>query len=312
LRARIVVLTLAGILVAAALSLGAIYLHFDQETLPLTDSARHAAGGSYLRLSDGLTHYELAGPSEGAVVVFVHGFSEPYYLWDPTFSSLSQSGFRALRYDLYGRGFSDRPAIRYDADLYDRQLAELLAALGIPGPVNLVGSSMGGPIVVTFAVRHSKKTRSVVLMDPGYSSGVHAPWWLLYPVIGEFEMDVRISPTLPESQMDDFLHPEQFPGWSEKYLPQTHYKGFRRALLSTLRDYLPRDNRAEYAALGRSGIPVLLIWGRADKDVPFEVSGDVLKAIPQAQFLPIDDAAHVPHLEHPELVNPVLIQFLNQ
>lgn len=37
----------------------------------------------------------------------MHGFSVPYYIWEPTFAALVQAGLRVLRYDLYGRGYSD-------------------------------------------------------------------------------------------------------------------------------------------------------------------------------------------------------------
>jgi hypothetical protein len=42
------------------------------------------------------------------------------------------AGFRVLlRYDYYGRGYSDRPDIAYTQDLYVRQLAELLDAVHV-------------------------------------------------------------------------------------------------------------------------------------------------------------------------------------
>ena len=64
-----------------------------------------------MRLSDGFTHYELGGPPTGHLVVLAAGFSVPYYIWDPTFSALTEAGVRVLRYDYYGRGFSDRPDV---------------------------------------------------------------------------------------------------------------------------------------------------------------------------------------------------------
>jgi pimeloyl-ACP methyl ester carboxylesterase len=45
--------------------------------------------------------------------------------------ALANAGYRVLRYDQYGRGLSDRPNIEYTADVYDRQLGELLDALHI-------------------------------------------------------------------------------------------------------------------------------------------------------------------------------------
>ena len=67
-----------------------------------------------------------AGRPDGRVVVLAAGFSVPYYIWDPTFAALTGAGFRVLRYDYYGRGYSDRPAIPFTDEMYVRQLDELL------------------------------------------------------------------------------------------------------------------------------------------------------------------------------------------
>src|SRR3954471_17451667 len=89
--------------------LGVPYAWFeiaDPERLELTDAVRASAPGRFVRLTDGYTHYELGGPPAAPVVVLVAVFSVPYYIWDPTFEALVGAGFRVLRYDYYGRGFS--------------------------------------------------------------------------------------------------------------------------------------------------------------------------------------------------------------
>jgi pimeloyl-ACP methyl ester carboxylesterase len=314
---RVLLVALDTLLLASAAALFGVYHYYDQEKLPLDDSARQSAearayGGSYVQLGAGVTHYELAGPNGGHTVVLVHGFSVPYYIWNPTFDALTTAGFRVLRYDLYGRGWSDRPEVHYVPDLYDQQLVQLLGALHISEPVDLVGVSMGGPIATNYAARHQASVRKVALYDPAYGKGFTPPWELRAPLVGDFVMDVRIAPALADSQRDDFLHPERYPDYFAKYRTQMRYKGFRHALLSTICDFLPLDNTRAFAQLGESGKPVLLIWGRADRDVPFSLSDDVRKAIPQAEFHSVDDAAHVPFYEHPEIVNPLLIEFLRR
>lgn len=305
------VLILLVVLIAAALIVPlANYSRHDYESLELGEEARKSAPGKFVRLSYGNVHYDLKGPESGRPVVLVHGFSVPFYLWDPTFEALAAAGYRVLRYDLFGRGFSDRPPLRYDADLFDRQLAELLDALQIKGEVDLVGASMGGPIVAGFACRHGERVRTVSLFDPGFSRGSQLPFKLRTPFLGEYFMAVDIAPGLPASQREDFLHPEKFPNWPDRYRPQMQYKGFRAALLSTLRHYLTADWSQEYTCLGGRPTPVFLVWGKHDRDVPFEVSKDVLAAIPRAEFLPVEDAGHVPFLEHPEIVEPALTKFL--
>jgi pimeloyl-ACP methyl ester carboxylesterase len=287
------------------------YATAERETLPLDDAARHRApDGKFVQLSNGVTHYELGGPSDGRTVLLISGFSTPYNIWDPTFDGLTKAGFRVLRYDLYGRGFSDRPLNGYDGNFFDRQAVELLDALGIR-QVDVGGVSMGGPIAVTLAVRHPDRVRKVMLFDPGYFTGNRGPWALRAPVIGEYNMAVTIAPGLVQSQWKDFAHPERYPHYLDRYREQMRYQGFRRALLETLRNYVSTDIREDFAELGKSGKPVLLIWGRADADTPIEMSAAVRDAIPQAQFHPIDDAAHIPHYEHPEVVNPIVIDFLS-
>ena len=314
---RLVATTLMAILLAAAVILLGVYHHRDRETFLLDDTARNspairAYGGSYVRLPSGVTHYELIGPQSAPTIVLIHGFSVPYYIWDPVIQALAAGGFRVLRYDLYGRGWSDRPDVRYTPEFFDEQLVQLLEALEIHQPIDLISVSMGGPIAVNFAVLHPDRTRKVVLFDPGFTRGFRPPWLLRAPVVSDFLMCVKIAPTFAPGQRDDFLHPERYPGYFAKYEPQMNYRGFRRALLSTIRDFLTQDTQPAFEHLGNSGKPVLLVWGRADQDVPFAVSDDVRKAIPQAEFHAIDDAAHVPFYEHPEITDPLLIDFLRR
>src|SRR5512135_2050203 len=98
------------------------------ETRELDDAARASAGGSFIDLPQGRTHYELTGPADRRPVVLVHGFSVPFFVWDPTFEALAAAGQRVLRYDLFGRGYSDRPHAHYDLAFFARQLGDLLDA----------------------------------------------------------------------------------------------------------------------------------------------------------------------------------------
>jgi len=170
-RKRTWLVCLSGLVAALVLVLIAAYVHYDQETSTLTDAVRQTVSGSFIRLADGVVHYELAGPPNGRAVVLVHGYSVPYYIWDPTFASLVAAGHRVLRYDLYGRGYSDRPDVVYDPELYDRQLFQLLSSLGIQEPADLMGLSMGGSIAVAFAARHPERVHTLTLIDPAYSTG---------------------------------------------------------------------------------------------------------------------------------------------
>lgn len=290
------------------------YPGFRGESLVLDSAARSLASGAFVELSDGITHYEIAGPSDGPPVVLVHGFSVPYYIWDPTFDALVKAGFQTLRYDLYGRGYSDRPDAIYNQDLFDRQLLSLLAALRIDRPANLVGLSMGGPITIAFADRHPSMVGKICLVDPaGFPMKRPLALRLLnIPVLGEWLMSTCGDKTLVSGLADDLHTPEKFPEYRLRYLPPMRYKGFKRALLSTLRTGILTGMSESYRRVGEQKRPVLLIWGREDRVIPFSTNEQVRKAMPQAEFRAIDEAGHIPHYERPEIVNRILIEFLSR
>ena len=285
----------------------------DQEKITLSDTVRLALPGQFVKLPLGVVHYELAGPDDAPTVVLVHGFSVPYYIWDPTFEALTQAGFRVLRYDLYGRGFSDRPEKNYDLDLFVTQLEELLPALNIQGPVDLVGLSMGGPIVASFANHHPDQVRSLILIDPEVAPvSTQRIFPLNIPLVGEYLMTIYVAPVeLPKTQSDDFYRPDRFPDWEAMYRVQLQYKGFRRAILSTIRLQPGMDSLAEFGAVGQQNLPALLIWGREDKTVSSADMQQLVKLISGTEYHIIDEAGHIPQYERPEVVNPLLVEFLN-
>lgn len=282
------------------------------ETIVLDDQVRSSAPGKFINLPNGMTYYEQEGPVYGAPVVFINGFSIPVYLWDHNFVPLAQVGFRTLRFDLFGRGYSDRPNIHYGPDLFDRQLLTLLDALKIKTPVHLIGSSMGGIIATIFTDRHPDLVKKLILIDP---AGMMAPpsfpvSAISVPIIGEVIMNLFGNKFLLPGMEKDLLHPEAFPEYLAHYLPQMEIKGFKRALLSTLRSRMLYHQRDVYLRVGQQERSILLLWGKEDQTIPLSMGEQVKEALPRADFRIIDQAGHVPHYELPDLVNPILIDFL--
>ncbi|MCO6450733.1 MAG: alpha/beta hydrolase [Caldilineales bacterium] len=304
---RRLVLVLVIILLILILALPLV---LNPERQGLTSDKRDLVTGQFVQLTDGVVHYEAAGPEDGPPVVLIHGLSVPYYLWDGTFEELADAGFRVLRYDLYGRGYSDRPAGPYDADFYERQLFELMEALRFEQPVDLVATSLGGVIASTFVLDHPERVRKLVLIDPFTLSRDTKPF--VIPILGEYLTYTALLPLLPGMQSADFFDPDNVPAdWLTRYKDQMQYRGFGRALLSTIRHILRYDAIPLYQELGAQERDVLLIWGEEDQTVPFEESILVRKALPDAQFFAVDNAGHLPQIERKDVVLPKIIEFLN-
>ena len=285
------------------------------ESKQLNNQTRQQADGSFIELTDGVVHYELSNPDKEQAVVLVHGFSVPYFIFDPTFKFLTQSGFRTLRYDLFGRGFSDRPHKRYNIDLFIDQLHDLLDALRFTHPVNLIGLSMGGPITGTFTARFPERVKSLTLIDPAGARSVSLTPMvkaMKIPGVAEAVFGLIGSEILLKSAAKDFFDPELIGMFLDKYKVQMQYKGFNRAILSSIRNDMLGSFVEAYKSVNESKIPVLLFWGRNDKTVPFEHSADLRAMLLDAEFHVIENCSHIPHYEKPDGVNPILLEFLRR
>ena len=294
---------------------------FVNETEDLTDAVRNNAGGSFIRLSDGICHFEFGGLdmplrdySTTDVIVLIHGFSVPYFIWDPTFEFLVRSGFRVLRYDLFGRGLSDRPRVRYDIHLFVRQLKDLLDALGTKEPVHLAGLSMGGPISAAFMDKFPERVKSHILVDPAGAKPIPLSWTLKaakLPIVAELVLGLFGGESLVKGIASDFFSSGLIKQFQNNYRIQMRYKGFIRAILSTIRNGMLDSFYETYQRVGKLKKPTLLFWGRNDTTVPFEDSRAILSAISHAEFHPIENCGHIPQYEKPAEFNPILLKFLN-
>ncbi len=288
------------------------YRVMDPETRAMDDGARVGVPGEFVRLADGVTHYEVAGPDTGRVVVLAAAFSVPAYLSDSLFQRLGRDGYRVLRFDYYGRGWSDRPGTTYDLDLFTRQLAGLLDSLGIRQPVALAGLSFGAAIVTNFADVHPDRVWSLIYIDPVFNTGRRLPPEERSALAWDWYMVFRGgTEAMAADQRYDFVHPERHPDWVARYRVQQQFKGTREALRRTRAAIAVAPNQSvQLNRVGASARPVLVVWGRQDEGVPIAESAALLAAMPRAVLVPVDSAGHLPHLEQPDVVVPAVEVFL--
>lgn len=277
-----------------------------QEDIELTDELRSGAPGEFVSLSGGQTHYEVAGPADGEVVVLIHGFSIPAVAWEGTFQELAAQGFRVVRYDLFGRGYSDRPDTAYNSTLFRTQLIELMDYLELREPVHLAGLSMGGAVAMHVAAQIPERIGNVALIAP-----LHEP--LAAPPmphgIGYYMMSGFYVPGMRSALEADFLGEQQARTMQEAYDQQTRIKGFNRAITNTVYNFTQEQHPDAYRAANMHGVPVLLVWGTDDDVVSFSGHEGVQADANVVQFVSVEGAGHTPHLERPQVVLPALINF---
>lgn len=310
---------------AAALILLSLIAYWGAQLMRrrLDDAARRkllAEGKAqrFVWLPDGIAHasyYRAQGTSaaNAPVVVLIHGFSTPSFVWHDHIEPLTQAGFRVLTYDHFGRGFSERPRREYDAALLDLQLEALLDAFDLKEPVHLVGYSMGGAVATIFAAQHPDRIASLTLIAPaglGTAPANRAISLLKAPVIGDWLVRVfgpRMFGKTAEREAANAPLPSEF---ITSFRRQLAYRGYGEALLSTIRHY-PLTGAAEfYAQAGKAGRPVLIIWGEADKTVPFAHASEMVRLMPQATLYSYPNIGHDIAYSQAPLVTGLVTQFL--
>ncbi len=307
------VLWALGILI---FGLWASYASAGRGLKPLDETERARAPGQFADLQDGKIHYRLSGPDGAPLIVMVHGFSTPGFIFEQNTAALREAGFRVLQFDHFGRGWSDRPDARYDADFYDRELLGLLDALAITEPAGFVGLSMGGPIVAEFAARHPERVTGVFLFVPaGFdvagTDGFQASL-IRTPVIGDWLWRVvALGALTSDPQYDETgLAPED--RLQGDFTEQMAYRGFGEALLSSFRHFPMQGRDATYAALAATGVPTAALFGTADPTVLISSADKIRAVMPEAAVHILENADHGLNYKRHRDVNPILTGWFEQ
>lgn len=291
----------------------ALPFFLNEESRPLNQAVREKAPGRFMEGPAGKIHFEIEGPEEGPPVLLVHGVSGPMSVWDKTVPALAEQGFRVIRFDLYGRGYSDRPDLTYDLPLYTRQVNALLNHTVGEREVYLVGSSMGCIIVAALAQEHPERFPRVALVGPAGFPLQATPVASLMkvPYLNSYLMNTVGGKNLKAHNRNYFYQPEKFASYHESYAEQMQYHGYKRSILSTMLHVPVKDFESGYEALGKLEKPLLLVWGKEDKTFPFTFHETALDLMPEAEFLAVPKAGHLPMYEQPEKVHKKLLEFLS-
>ncbi len=282
------------------------------EVNDLTDQIRQQAGGSYAALSQGVTHYELSGPALGHTVVLVHGSTLPMWTWDRLVKPLADAGFRVLRYDHFGRGYSDRPSGEYTIDMYRSQLHELIGFLGITEPVSLVGISFGCAVIANYASYYPETIDRMIFAAPLVNPFNELAKLLTKSRGGASFVKNQIKKQIEGSIRKTLLDQGMPNEYANLFIEQATIKGFQRSLTSFLRSAAEADYRPFYRKTGESVRDIMLIWGDDDKTVRKSQVRAFTKAIPRAQVKILSGIGHMAPFEATGEFNGLVLDFLTK
>ena len=264
----------------------------------LTEEEMQKQSGSYIRLDVGTTHYELKG--EGQAVVLVHGYATPYFIYDKLFEAFVESGYKVLRYDLLGRGFSQRTETDYTPELFAEQLKELTDKIFPDEKFLLVGTSMGGSICATFSAKYPEKVKKLVLLAPAGMDNFKPPLYMKLCQIKGFGealfYNIAGKILLKKCASELYFSPaEEKNYYMRKFAEAAQYKGFLRCTLSSLRNTILRTDKvvANYVKLNEFDLPILCIWGTKDKTMPYYQSSRLVEICKNVELVTYENSGHI-------------------
>lgn len=252
--------------------------------------------GNFAELSNGFTYYNIDNRFNENTLVFIHGFSVPSYIWEKTYNSAKEKGFKVIKLDLYGRGFSDNPDLDYTDELFANQVIELLQELQITN-ATFLGLSNGGRVISKLAdIKPNMVEKLVYVSASSFNNHKNtADKNVSKDEINEFIKNRY--PTISSGQLSDFKYPENYPLWDDKYEDLLKYKGFARALISTLKNHKNLD--LENKEISDSNKKVYTIWGDSDSVVVYnDIKEKLNKLIPNRFEYTVPNSGHLPHIEN--------------
>lgn len=286
-----------------------LILNKNQESDPMDEIARKHAVGKFIKLSDGITHYQVLGSLNDRTLLFIHGGGVTgFEVWYKNASYFVEHGFSVLLYDLYGRGYSDRLSNEYTPELFNRQLNELLDTLQIQEPISVVSMSMGSMIALDFAAQKPDAIQKLIMIDPAITGDYRANALLKMPVVSNLLMTLYWYPKAIENQRKEFVSQQVFKNYAKRLDYFTGFAGYKHANYSVWMHVL---NQNKLPLLGKlKENTVMLIYGTRDPYFPKDNVDLFLKTYPTLKVSEIYDAGHMPHLERATEVNPIILEFV--
>lgn len=254
-------------------------------------------------------YYEVAG--DGPPLAMIHAGVTDSRQWNNEFVYFADR-YRVIRYDKRGFGRSEPVAGEFS---HMADFVALLDYLDIEGPLVLMGCSMGGRLAMDFALAQPTRARALIMVGSGPSGlelDIPTP-----PLFAEAEAAYesgdldRVAELEAQIWFDgDGRTPEQV----NQEMRRLAYDMNRLALdhdAKRLGTILPDSQSPAAGRLAELNLPVLVIVGAHDTPFALAAADYIVEKLPSARKVMIEDAAHLPNMDHPEAFRHIVSAFLD-
>ena len=271
--------------------------------------------GGFIDLGDHLVHYLDYG--EGPPVLLLHGGGAGSAIWFKQIQVLSKTR-RVIAPDhpVFGLSTQDAYKAPFLPNLVS-YMVRLFDELGLDR-VDVVGLSMGAQAALAMALEDPDRLGKLVVID---SAGLGRAFPLIFklatvPLFGR--LIVRPNRWGQDNYFktmevvnSDFTGASAYKQYAyDVTLPDGHGHAMRASLVA-ITNILGQKSIFTDEELASISAPTLALWGAEDRVFPLEHGYRLAQLLPNVSMHIIENARHVPFLDHPDAVNDLITGFLN-
>ena len=244
--------------------------------------------------------YDAKGSGPLPTVVVLHGISSSGAAFAPLVARLRKSARRVLVPEAPGHGFSGEPTAPLTPDTLFAVMAELLDR-ELDEPAFITGNSLGGGVALSYAIARPDRVRGLFLTSPAGAT------------MDEAELAELLSAFKMRSRADGLAFMARLYArtpWFAPLFAGDVVKGFAREVITSFTSSVRADHGFTPEELGALLMPIVLLWGRADRLMPPSNLEYFRRHLPaHARIEEPADIGHCPHLDAPALLAAKIAAF---
>ncbi len=272
----------------------------------------------YTKVGSINTRYWALG-EQGTIVILLHAGGASVEFWLYNLTALAQS-HRVFAIDMIGSGRSDKPSVSYSLAYQARFVKNFMDIRRIRR-ASLAGNSMGGGVVLQFALMFPERVEKLVLVNSfglgkridlfsrlGALPLIDKLSWLFHPT------RKIVALTLKAVVYDSSVIADE---WFERIYQLVVLPGALNALIKLAQTNLnvfgvrfevfsPIINQ-----LSNITAPALIIWGQQDPVLPVDHAYVAAQRLANAHLHIFEGCGHFPQIEHSEKFNQLVLEFLD-
>lgn len=271
-------------------------------------------------------HTLQAGDPEAPLVILLHGFPECAASWHHQIPALVNAGYRVIAPDQRGYNLSEKPGLVQDYRIQHlvADVAGILDAEKVESAI-IVGHDWGAAVAWAFAGYHPNRTRKLVVMNVPHPAAfqkhirssvaqLRRSWYMFFfqiPYLPEWGLTRNNAATMTKmmrsSSLPDTFSEEDLATYRQAWLQPNAM----RSMIHWYRALLRSGGRGS-GATRRISVPTLILWGKQDIALGFEMAEDSLNWCDDGRLIAYENATHWVQNDLPHEVNQALIAFLGQ